>query len=270
MADMVLGRRVARNDGGGKRVMLALSVAGGVLILIGLGELIFHIAIAPRVRIERVILESDLPMTREDIFAIAGIRGDEHYFSFDAEAVQARLEAFPAVRSAQVQMGFPDTVRVSVTARTPLAVLLAGSSGGTAVVVDQEGYVFEPFASPSEYGLPVLSGLRFENSPIGARLPEALHETLRDLEHLRLHSPAIASQLSELRISRRGEHEHELVLYTVNHRIPVRIGSHLDEELLKYVLMVLDVLRRDEGYESRITELDFRTGEVVFRLGESE
>ncbi len=270
MADMVLGRRVTRNHSGGKRVVLALCVAGCVLVLIGLGELIFHVAIAPRVRIERVVLESDLPMTRDDIFALAGIRGDEHYFSFDAENVRARLEAFPAVRSAKVEMSFPDTVRISVAARTPLAVLLTGSSNGTALVVDEEGYVFEPFASPSEYGLPVLSGLRFERSPIGARLPESLHETLRDLEYLRLHSPATAAQLSELRISRRGEYEHELVLYPVHHRIPVRIGSRLDEELLRYVLMVLDVLRRHEGYESRITELDFRTGEVVFRLGESE
>ena len=270
MADMVLGRRVSRNGSSGKRAIVALCVAGCLLVLIGLGELIFHVAVAPRVKIERVILESDLPMTRDDIFAIAGIRGDEHFFGFDAEEVRSRLEAFPAVRSADVQMNFPNTVRLSVAARTPLAVVLTGRSGETALVVDEEGYVFEPFSSPSETGLPILSGLRFERSAIGARLPESLHETLRDLEHLRLHSPAVTSQLSEVRISRRGEYEHELVLYPVHHRIPVRIGPRLDGELLRYVLMVLDVLRGDEGYESRITELDFRTGEVVFRLGESE
>jgi hypothetical protein len=57
----------------------------------------------------------------------------------------------------------------------------------------------------------------------------------------------------------------ELLLYLTNSAVPVRVSAGIDESLLKYTLMVLDLLSK-QGVLKDIQELDFRSGDVVYRL----
>ncbi|MFW5742866.1 MAG: hypothetical protein ACOC2D_06265, partial [Spirochaetota bacterium] len=56
-------------------------------------------------------------------------------------------------------------------------------------------------------------------------------------------------------------------LYPMHYALPVRIGTSIDEDMIQYVMMMLDVLHR-EGRLSSLVELDFRNGEGVLRTRE--
>jgi cell division protein FtsQ len=94
-----------------------------------------------------------------------------------------------------------------------------------------------------------------------------LHEFLADVQQLKMDHPVLYDQISEYRIVRTGDHSFEVVLYPVNYGTPVRIGSEVDGSLCTYIIMVLDAFERD-GRLDEIAELDFRTGEVVYRTKE--
>jgi len=57
----------------------------------------------------------------------------------------------------------------------------------------------------------------------------------------------------------------DMLLYLTNSPVPVRARGAIDESLLKYTLMVLDLLSK-QGIVKDIQELDFRSGDVVYRL----
>jgi len=59
----------------------------------------------------------------------------------------------------------------------------------------------------------------------------------------------------------------ELRLFLVSSPVPVRVRGTIDETLLKYALMVLDLLS-SQGVLGDIGELDFRGGDVVYRMKE--
>ena len=272
MADAVLGaRRVhgrARSRSHRKRFHPLLIGAAVVLVTLGAAEALFHVLLKDSLVIQTVAVESELSFTTAELLQIAGIGESEYFFALDTEVIRRNLEQYPAVRSATVHKAFPDTLRISLEARKPLAVSFATVGGvNVPVVFDEHGVVFEVGTAVSGWDLPVVSGLQLESVRPGVQLPALLHGFLADLKQLQLGSPALFRQISEYRIVRRGEQDFEVVLYPVSYPVPVRIGTTLDETLFKYIVMVLDVFQR-EGKLSALAELDFRAGEVVYRLRE--
>ena len=73
--------------------------------------------------------------------------------------------------------------------------------------------------------------------------------------------------ISELRIVKKTDREFEVLLYPANHRVPVRIGPEINEKLCTYIMMVLDVMER-ENLLGSMDEIDFRTGEIVYSTRE--
>ncbi|HKJ84788.1 MAG TPA: FtsQ-type POTRA domain-containing protein, partial [Spirochaetia bacterium] len=105
MADILAGEsyvpretRVNR-EGLAQRVLVIVIVA---LSLILAGELVYHLVIAPRLRIETISIESDLSLSDEELLSLAGLSTGAAFFSVDGEAAAARLREFPLVRDAQV------------------------------------------------------------------------------------------------------------------------------------------------------------------------
>jgi hypothetical protein len=58
----------------------------------------------------------------------------------------------------------------------------------------------------------------------------------------------------------------DLLLYLTSSPVPIRSAGSVDESLLKNALMVVDLLSR-QGVLKDIQELDFRSGDVVYKRG---
>jgi cell division protein FtsQ len=258
-------RRAEEGEGGlGRRILAPLVV---VLAALALVELVVQVVLMPHMVVRSIVVASDLKIPEQDVLQLAGITGRERYLSLDTAEIARRLESYPLVREAAVQKVFPDTLRVSVTGRKPLAIALGRSGDRTVpVVFDEEGVVFQIGGSASGGGipdLPVISGLSFTPA-LGIAMPGMLRPLLKDLAALRQRSPDLYGLISELKVSAINSVDYELEFYPLGRRIRVRLGNRIDETTLRYAFLVIDVLARTRS-AADVTEIDLRNGEVVYR-----
>jgi cell division protein FtsQ len=258
----------------------------GRVLLIGaiaiVAALIVYLAVRfvllPMTVIRDVTVESDVGLTREEIQSLMALRNGESFFTFETAAVQKRLEASVLVRKARVEKVFPDQLRVYLYRREASALVL-GEAGGRslAVLVDRDGYVFKIGGTSADVDLPVVSGIPAGEAALGGRLPSVYAALFSDLAALRAKSPSLFKLISEVRVisvdggspveSAADADSAELRLFLVTSPVPVRVRGRIDETMLKYVLMVLDLLS-NQGVLGNIDELDFRGGDVVYRMKE--
>ncbi|MFP4362301.1 MAG: cell division protein FtsQ/DivIB [Spirochaetia bacterium] len=247
------------------KVLMAVII---ILTLIILLEVAFYLFVAPNMIINEIVINGVIDLSNEEIVDIAALGGRKYFFSLDVRNVRERLESHYLVRSAEVEKVFPDSIEITLTAREPLAMALVASEERTVpIVFDSEGVVFQIGRSVRDFNLPVVSGLRFESFSLGQQLPRQLSSFFQDLQELRQSEPELLSAISEVQVVRRNEVDFELLLYPSHYNIPVRTGSELNETLLEYILMVLDVVET-RGYAENMEEIDFRTGEIVYQVRE--
>jgi cell division protein FtsQ len=272
----------------------------GRVLLIGaivlFAALIVYLAVRfillPMTVIRNVTVESDVGLTQQEIQSLMALKNGESFFTFETAAVQKRLEASALVRKARVEKVFPDQLRVFLYRREASALVL-GEAGGRSlpVLVDRDGYVFKIGGTSADVDLPVVSGIPAGEAALGGRLPSVYAALFSDLAALRAKSPSLYRLISEVRVisvdggglaepaavladgeSRPASTSSvsgsaELRLFLVTSPVPVRVRGGIDETMLKYVLMVLDLLS-NQGVLGNIDELDFRGGDVVYRMKE--
>jgi cell division protein FtsQ len=266
MSEGILSRGSDAREGGQWRRLLVPLVV--VLAALAVVELVVQLVLMPRLVVRSVVVTSDLPLSEEDLLQIAGVGGNERYLSIDAAEIERRLEAYPMVKDASVEKAFPDTLRLTVTGRKPLAVSLGRSGDRTVpVVFDEDGVVFQIGGSGSGArgvpDLPVISGLSFVPA-LGITLPPMLRPLLRDLAQLRAAAPELYGLISEIRVSAVNSVDYELDFFPVGRRVRVRLANRIDETMLRYVFLVMDVLGKSKNVADA-AEIDLRSGEVVYR-----
>jgi cell division protein FtsQ len=238
-----------------------------VITLIIVAELVFHFIIYPSFRIQNIDVKSDIPLARETLLALAGIKDNEYYFSINCETIRHRLEAYPLVKEAHVETIFPETLKLVLKGRVPLALSFARTEEKSVpVVFDTQGVVFQMGKSVSHWDLPVISGLIFK-PVMGIELPSVLMPFFEELNHLNQTATDLMKMVSEIKVMSVNSTSYELIIYPLNEKIHFNFGSNINSDLLKYAFMVLDVLKQ-QGLASKVKELDFRTGEVVYKLKE--
>ena len=222
----------------------------------------------PLMTIRHIVVHSDVQLADDQVLALSGIQSGEHYYSLSTATVEKRLQASPLVRSAVVEKVFPDTLRMTVWGRQPAALVLASVSGRSLpVLVDNQGIVFKIGATSTDIDLVVVSGLTGGNMELGSQLPAPFRQLFADLQTIREKSPSLYGQISEVRIVTPGSDPAQgvdLVVYLTSSTVPVRARGTIDESLLRYALMVMDLLSQ-KGIAGDIQELDFRGGDVVYK-----
>lgn len=246
-------------------------------VLIGITALCGAVLLArfvaePLMTIHHVVVQSDVPLADDQVLALSGIQGGEHWYTVAGPVIQKRLEANPLIRRAQVEKVFPDTVRMMVWGRQPAALVLAAAGGRSVpILVDGEGVVFKVSATSADIDLPVVSGLTAGDVSLGAQLPRPYRALFAELRELREKAPTLYALVSEVRIVSAGDavaqssEDYDMLLYLTSSTVPVRLRGAIDETLVKYTLMVLDLLSR-QGVLKDIQELDFRGGDVVYKM----
>jgi cell division protein FtsQ len=225
-------------------------------------------AVLPLLTIRQVVVGGEAPVTREEALALAGLRGTEYWMTVPVEAIRRRLESHPLVRRASVRTVFPSTLSLTLEARKPAALVLAEEGGRTvALLADGDGFLYKAAAAGAEVDLPVLAGLPAGAAIVGRGLPREFAGVCADLRALADSSPRLAALLSEVRVLPSGGAEPDLVLYLTSAALPVRARPPLDASLLRSALMVIDLLSK-QGIVRDIQELDFRSGQVVYRMKE--
>jgi cell division protein FtsQ len=108
-----------------------------VLVVLGVGVWLVYFSSVLTVR--DVSVRSSTSVLPARVEAVARVPRGEQLARVDLRAIQARVETIPAVQSASVSRSWPHTVAISISERTPVAVV--DRSAGLQAV-DEDGVLF--------------------------------------------------------------------------------------------------------------------------------
>ncbi|MDH2428609.1 FtsQ-type POTRA domain-containing protein [Sphaerisporangium sp. TRM90804] len=112
---------------------------------------------SPVLGVREITVSGNARLPAERVRGAAGVPDRQPLATVDLDLVRGRVAALREVESATVERSWPGTLRVRVTERRPLAVVV---SGGRAAVVDRHAVVIETRSSAPP-GLPELHVSRF-------------------------------------------------------------------------------------------------------------
>jgi len=232
-----------------------------VIAAICLGaELVWLLGVSPFRPFTKIDITGIDGIDRAKVLSIAGISDTSSYFSTDTAVIENALMGISVIESAKVFKFFPGRISIILEGRKPVAFALAGTENGTVpVVFDSQGVIYEIGGKNLPDYYPVISGLVIDNPVPGMRIPVLFVPFLKELEKIEMSAPELLSAVSEFRLNRKLFDGFDLILYPVHKRIKV-IMSELNEDLLRYALLMVDVL---SSRESGIDTLDFRSGNIA-------
>lgn len=137
--------------------------------------------------IEKIEVETDGVIAPEQLRRWCGARTGQNLLSLDLARVKRDLEMVPMIDSVSVERVLPDTLRLRVSERQPIAqvnVPVPRPDGGfdqKIYELDEDGYVMLPLdaseravpASPAEEALPLILGLNAADLQPGRKLESA-------------------------------------------------------------------------------------------------
>jgi cell division protein FtsQ len=98
------------------------------------------------------------------------------------------------------------------------------------------------------------------------RLPAALTPLLEEIEKIKTASPELLGAVSEIRINRKPFDGFDLILYPLHNPVKVRLEHTINEDTLRYVMLLLDVF---ESEDTMPEEIDFRSGVASYTVKEA-
>jgi cell division protein FtsQ len=238
--------------------------AAAVLIL----ELIWLFAVAPCMPLSKIDVIAFPGIDRVAAIAAAGIGEQSSFVSVNPRAAEKALGGLYAVESARVTKRFPNTVKIVLIPRSAVGVSLVQIDGRLApVYFDRNGMVFKigngDDLSPS---LPLISGLVFDSPVLGTKLSAMFGPFFASLQSIGDSAPELLGAISEIRINRKTFDGFDLVLYPVHTPVRIRLESDLNEETLRYVMLMIDVFA---SKNSDIEEIDFRAETASYKIKEA-
>ena len=240
--------------------------AAAVLIL----ELVWLFAVAPCMPLSKIEVTAFPGIDRTAALAMAGIGERSSFVSVNSHAAEKAFEGLYEIESARVTKRFPNTVKIVLIPRLAAAVSLAPRNGRLVpVYFDRTGLVFkignEDGEVPSS-SLPLLGGLVLDPPVLGARLPPMFGPFLTGLQSIGDSAPELLGAISEIRINPKAFEGFDLVLYPVHTPVRIRLESDLNEETLRYVLLMLDVFA---SKNIDLEEIDFRAETASYKIKEA-
>jgi len=231
-------------------------------------ELVFHFLVSPSVLIDKVVITADPGFIYTDDFLMgkAGLGSTDTFFTVKPKVIEKRLMLIPAIRSVSVKKLFPSVLKIDIVSRVPVGLsLISSDSGIVPSLIDRDGVLFLTGYNAKSLDLPIISGLDFPEIKDGMRMPKALCSFLEDMDSLKKSSPELYGLISEIKFVKKGTADYEVLLYPESYKTRIHIGDSIDEKMLKYIVMVLEVISKQPGME-KLEELDFRTGDIVYRI----
>jgi cell division protein FtsQ len=249
-----------------KGLKALIIAAAAVLIL----ELIWLFAITPCMPLSKIDVITFPGIDRAEVIALAGIGERSSFVSVNSREAEKALEGLYGIESARVTKRFPNAVKIVLIPRSAVGISLALQDGRMVpVYFDRYGVVFKigneegEVPSPS---LPLISGLVFDPPELGMKLPAMFGGFLGSLQSIRDSAPELLGAISEIRINRKAFDGFDLVLYPVHNQVKIRLEPDLNEETLRYMMLMIDVFA---SKNSDIEEIDFRTETASYKIKEA-
>ncbi|MDE5899602.1 MAG: FtsQ-type POTRA domain-containing protein [Treponemataceae bacterium] len=250
-----------KNDG----VPRAFKIVIAVLAACALGELAFYQFIRPSLSAPIVSVSGNRSYTSAELVDMLRPMNAQNWFDFDVEAAVSILASVPGLDSVRVYKTFPNKIYISVLEREPVAMTFLNNQGrSVAVQIDKNGVLFpEHSGDGADFGsMPIVSGLPVEHMTEGMRIPVKYRQLIEQIAAIQRLPQNYFTAISEICVVPKEYGNYELVLIPFRSTVRVLTDRTLNEDALKYMMVVLDVVNL---MEPDVAEIDLRYGSVSYR-----
>jgi cell division protein FtsQ len=120
-------------------------VIGSVLLVALAAGAVWLVFLSSVLTVQQVHVQGESLLTRQQVLAAAQVPEGAHLAQLDLGAIRSRVDALAPVRSVDVSRDWPHGVLITVTERTPVAVV---EMGGRFHAMDADGVLFRDYLRP--------------------------------------------------------------------------------------------------------------------------
>jgi cell division protein FtsQ len=235
-----------------------------VLCFALLCELVIYKYVMPSFSSPKVTVTGQKDYTAEEIARLLLPMNSTSWFDFDVDQAVALLSSEAGIDHVVVEKRFPDKIFVNVSEREPVAVTFVMDKGSTKPVqIDKNGVLFPGKNNPAaEAALPILSGLPVEYMSKGMIIPSKYRPLIDQISKISELPQHYFASLSEICVLPKDSGNYELALIPSQSKVKVLTDRALNEDALKYMLVVLDVVNQIGTDE--VAAVDLRYGSVSY------
>ena len=235
-----------------KRLLIIAAIVLGA-------ELIWLFGISPCIPLSTLEVKGFPEFDGDAVLEYAGINSKTSFISVNVKDIEKIIASHPLVESVKIVKRYPDRLSLYLQPRKAVALSMAAIDGRPVpVYFDKHGVVFRigSWQDTAQFDLPVVSGIVITDVQPGLLLPSALKPFLAELALIEEQTPVLLEAISEIKINRKSFNDYDLTLYPRHNPVRVRLGKNINEEILKYVLVMLNVFETQSALPQ---EIDFRS-----------
>lgn len=254
-----------KNDEKSERRYRFIVVAFIVLCSLLLAEFVIYKYVKPSLSSPKVTVSGQQTLTAEEIAMKLLSMNSRDWFSFDVQKAASILSSEPCIADVEVVKHFPDKIFIKVTERNPVAMTFVVENGkSTPLQIDENGVLFtnKKNATVAQSGIPIISGIPIEHMTGGMRIPSKYKTLIDQIARIQNLPQKYFAAVSEICVVPKEYGNYELVLIPSTGHVKVLTDRALNEDALKYMMIVLDVVKQ---LESDVNEVDLRYGAVLYR-----
>ena len=235
-----------------------------VLCFALLCELVIYKYVMPSFSSPKVTVTGQKDYTAEEIARLLLPMNSTSWFDFDVDQAVSILSSEAGIDHVIVEKRFPDKIFINVSEREPVAVTFVMDKGSTKPVqIDKNGVLFPGKNNPAaEAALPIVSGLPVEYMSKGMRIPSKYRPLIDQIAKISELPQHYFASLSEICVLPKDSGNYELALIPSQSKVKVLTDRALNEDALKYMLVVLDVVNQIGTDE--VAAVDLRYGSVSY------
>ena len=226
-------------------------------------ELVIYKYVMPSFSSPKVTVTGQKDYSAEEIARLLLPMNANSWFDFDVDQAVAILSSEAGIDHVIVEKRFPDKIFVNVSEREPVAVTFVMDKGSTKPVqIDKNGVLFPGKNNPAaEAALPIVSGLPVEYMSKGMRIPSKYRPLIDQISKISELPQHYFASVSEICVLPKDSGNYELALIPSQSKVKVLTDRALNEDALKYMLVVLDVVNQ---IGTDVAAVDLRYGSVSY------
>ncbi len=235
-----------------------------VLCFALLCELVIYKYVMPSFSSPKVTVTGQKLYSAEEIARMLIPMNSSTWFDFDVNQAVAILSSEAGIDHVSVEKRFPDKIFVNIDEREPVAVTFVMENGRSAPVqIDKNGVLFPSKHLPASEDevLPIVSGLPVEYMSKGMRIPVKYRPLIEEISKISELPQKYFASISEICVLPKDSGNYELALIPSQTKVKVLTDRALNEDALKYMMVVLDVVKQ---IGTDVSEVDLRYGSVSY------
>lgn len=242
-----------------------IKIVFGIFCFLLLCELVFFKYITPCMSSPKLTISGQNYYSAEEIAKKLLPMNATSWLDFDVQKAVSILSSDVIIENVSVEKKFPDKILINIVERTPVAITMFSENGRTnSFCVDRSGVLFpcENGYKSTKNSLPIISGLPIEYMSYAKRIPAKYRSLIEQIAEISELPQNYFASISEICVRAKEYGNYELSLIPSQSKVKVLTDRALNEDALKYMMVVLDVVNK---IGTDVSEIDLRYGAVAFR-----